>query len=67
PIKALLYTAIINGVVAVPIFIAIMRIANDRKILKDKVNGKISNVIGYTTIVMMAVSVVTMLLLHIWP
>ena len=51
PIKALLYTAIINGVVAVPIFIAIMRIANDRKILKDKVNGKISNVIGCTTIV----------------
>ena len=67
PIKALLYTAIINGVVAVPIFIAIMRIANDRKILKDKVNGKISNVIGCTTIVIMAVSVVTMLLLHIWP
>lgn len=67
PIKALLYTAIINGVVAIPIFIAIMRIANDRKILKDKVNGKISNVIGYTTIVIMAVSVVTMLLLHIWP
>jgi Mn2+/Fe2+ NRAMP family transporter len=67
PIKALLYTAIINGVVAIPIFIAIMRIANDRKILKEKVNGKISNVIGCTTIVIMAVSVVTMLLLHIWP
>jgi NRAMP (natural resistance-associated macrophage protein)-like metal ion transporter len=66
PIKALLYTAIINGVVAIPIFIAIMRIANDRKILKDKVNGKISNVIGCTTIVIMAISVVTILLLHIW-
>ena len=63
PIKALLYTAIINGVMVIPIFIAIMRIANDRKILKDKVNGKISNVIGCTTIVVMAVSVVTMLLL----
>lgn len=66
PIKTLLYTAIINGVVAIPIFIAIMRIANDRKILKDKVNGKISNVIGCTTIVIMAASVVTILLLHIW-
>jgi len=36
PIKALVYTAIINGIVAVPIFITIMKIANDRKILKDK-------------------------------
>ena len=36
PIKALVYTAIINGIVAVPIFIAVMKIANDRKILKEK-------------------------------
>ena len=43
PIKALVYTATINGIVAVPIFITIMKIANDRKILNQIVNGKISN------------------------
>jgi Mn2+/Fe2+ NRAMP family transporter len=43
PIKALVYTAIINGIVAVPIFITVMKIANHRKILKEKVNGKISS------------------------
>jgi Mn2+/Fe2+ NRAMP family transporter len=53
PIKALVYTAVINGVVAVPILIAIMRIANDKRILKDRVNGQISNIIGWATVIIM--------------
>ena len=60
PIKALVYTAVINGVVAVPILIAIMRIANDKRILKDRVNGQISNIIGWATVIIMGVSVVIM-------
>jgi NRAMP (natural resistance-associated macrophage protein)-like metal ion transporter len=62
PIKALVYTATINGIVAVPIFIAVMKIANDRKILKDKVNGKVSNIVGCITIIIMTISVLTMFL-----
>jgi Mn2+/Fe2+ NRAMP family transporter len=62
PIKALVYTAIINGIVAVPVFIVVMKIANDRKILKEKVNGKVSNIIGCITIVIMVISVVMMFL-----
>jgi len=57
PIKALIYTAVINGVVAVPILIAIMRIANDKSILKERVNGRLSNLIGWTTVFIMGVSV----------
>ena len=60
PIKALVYTAVINGVVSVPILIAIMRIANDKRILKDRINGRISNIIGWTTVLIMGVSVVVM-------
>jgi Mn2+/Fe2+ NRAMP family transporter len=60
PIKALVYTAIINGIVAVPILIAIMRIANDRRILKDRVNGTMSNIIGWATVIIMGISVVIM-------
>jgi NRAMP (natural resistance-associated macrophage protein)-like metal ion transporter len=60
PIKALVYTAVINGVVAVPILIAIMRIANDKMILKDSVNGQISNIIGWATVIIMGVSVAIM-------
>ena len=43
PIKALVYTAVINGIVAVPILIAIMKIANDKRILNDRINGRISS------------------------
>jgi len=60
PIKALVYTSVINGVVAVPILIAVMRIANDKQILKDRINGRISNIIGWTTVMIMGISVVIM-------
>jgi len=60
PIKALVYTAVINGVTAVPILYTVMKIANDRKILQDNVNGRLSNIIGWTTVVVMATSVVIM-------
>lgn len=36
PIKALIYTAVINGITAVPILFAVLRIANDKKILRTK-------------------------------
>jgi NRAMP (natural resistance-associated macrophage protein)-like metal ion transporter len=58
PIKALIYTAVINGITAVPILFALMRIANDKKILGQRVNGKFSNVIGWLTFAIMAISVV---------
>jgi Mn2+/Fe2+ NRAMP family transporter len=45
PIKGLVYTAVINGVTAVPILYTIMKIANDKRILQNKVNGRLSNVV----------------------
>jgi NRAMP (natural resistance-associated macrophage protein)-like metal ion transporter len=60
PIKALIYTAVLNGVVAVPILFAIMRISNDRKILGGRVNGKLSNLLGWAAFAVMAASVFVM-------
>ena len=62
PIRALVYTAVINGVIAAPILYIIMRAANDKNILGNKVNGRISNIIGWLTFTMMSVSVVIMFL-----
>jgi len=59
-IDALVFTAVINGVVAVPILFAIMKIANDKTILKDNTNGLGSNVIGWLTVVIMGISVIIM-------
>lgn len=58
PIQALIYTAVINGVVAVPILFAVIKISNDKNILGNKTNRPLSNILGWTTFVIMAVSVV---------
>jgi Mn2+/Fe2+ NRAMP family transporter len=60
PIKALVYTAIINGVVAVPLLFIIMRISNDKSILGNKTNGRLLNVLGWIAFVVMAFSVIIM-------
>jgi NRAMP (natural resistance-associated macrophage protein)-like metal ion transporter len=60
PIKALVYTAVINGVIAVPILFAVMKIANDKKMLRGKTNSYVSNVIGWLIIAIMGVSVIIM-------
>jgi NRAMP (natural resistance-associated macrophage protein)-like metal ion transporter len=61
PIKALIYTAVINGITAVPILFVILRIANDKKILEDKTNSSVSNVLGWITFLIMGISVVILL------
>jgi Mn2+/Fe2+ NRAMP family transporter len=57
PIKALIYTAVINGIVAVPMLFVIMRIANDKKILGGMTNKRLSNVLGWIAFVIMTVLV----------
>lgn len=56
PISALIYAAIINGVVAVPILFVILKIANNKQILHSRTNRKISNIFGWFTFCLMALS-----------
>lgn len=62
PIQALIYTAVINGFVSVPLLIVIYKIANNRKILGYRVNKKTSNVLSIITIVVMAVAAFAMVI-----
>jgi Mn2+/Fe2+ NRAMP family transporter len=63
PIQMLLYAATINGIILVPILIIIMKIANDTKILGNRVNGFLSNILGWTITVIIFGSVITFLFL----
>jgi Mn2+/Fe2+ NRAMP family transporter len=55
PITALLWTAVINGFLAPPLLVVIMRIGNDPRIMGARTNGRWTNVVGWaTTIVMFA-------------
>jgi NRAMP (natural resistance-associated macrophage protein)-like metal ion transporter len=62
PIQALILTAVINAIVTVPILFIVMRLANDKKILEDKINSRFSNIFGWLTFTIMTVSVVIMFL-----
>ena len=62
PIHALILAAVINAVVTLPILFIVMRLANDRKILEDRVNTRFSNVLGWITFAIMTISVVVMIL-----
>src|SRR2546421_4841224 len=62
PIRALLLAAIINGFLAPPLLVAIMLVANNRHIMGDRVNGRWSNILGWTTTVVMFVAAVALVL-----
>jgi Mn2+/Fe2+ NRAMP family transporter len=62
----LLYAATINGIILVPILVMIMKIANDKKILGNRVNGMISNIIGWTIIVIILLSLITFFYLKLF-
>lgn len=67
PIHALILSAVINAVVTVPILFIVMRLANDKKILEDKINTRFSNIIGWFTFAIMLISVIVMFLsFFIW-
>jgi Mn2+/Fe2+ NRAMP family transporter len=57
PIQALIYAAVINGIIAVPMLFIIVKIGNDKKILKARTNGRLSNVVGWITFGIMAISI----------
>lgn len=62
PIKALIYAAVINGIIAVPLLVAIMKIGSDTQILGTRTNSKISNIAGWITVGIMGFSVIVMFL-----
>jgi len=60
PIQALVYSAVINGIVTIPILFVLMKIANDQNILKESTNGYVSNIIGWLTFGIMVISTIVM-------
>jgi NRAMP (natural resistance-associated macrophage protein)-like metal ion transporter len=56
PITALVYTAVINGVVAVPLLVLILLVANNRAIMGDFTNGRLANTVGGVTAALMSLA-----------
>jgi NRAMP (natural resistance-associated macrophage protein)-like metal ion transporter len=61
-IQALIITAVINAVTSIPLLFILMRIANDKNILQNKTNGRLSNIVGWFTFCVMTISVAILFL-----
>jgi Mn2+/Fe2+ NRAMP family transporter len=62
PIRALFLAAMINGFLAPPLLVVIMLVASNRQIMGDRVNSRRSNLLGWTTTVVMFVAAVALVL-----
>jgi len=62
PVKALLYAAVINGILSVPITALILILANQKKLLHKHKNGILSNIFG--TIAFVAMLTCTTLIIY---
>lgn len=60
PIKALVFTAVFNGVVSVPLIFLIARIAGSRKIMGEYRSGRLSNILVWGIFVIMLASAIAM-------
>jgi NRAMP (natural resistance-associated macrophage protein)-like metal ion transporter len=56
PIKALYYTAVLNGLVAPPLLWIILLMSNNRTIMQENVNGRMANLLGWVTTIVMTMA-----------
>jgi NRAMP (natural resistance-associated macrophage protein)-like metal ion transporter len=56
PIRMLIYTAVMNGIIAVPIIFMLLRISNSKKIMGHRRNGLWSNLFSGIAFLAMAIS-----------
>lgn len=61
PIQALIYSAILYGLTAPVLIAIILHISNNKKVMGKFTNGKISNILGVTTLLLMTVAAVILL------
>jgi NRAMP (natural resistance-associated macrophage protein)-like metal ion transporter len=62
PITALFWTAVINGLVAPPLLVLVMLIANNNKVMGKRVNGPMTNIVGWLAAAIMFAAAVGMAL-----
>jgi NRAMP (natural resistance-associated macrophage protein)-like metal ion transporter len=60
PIQALVFTAVLNGVIAVPLIFLIARIARNDEIMGEYRSGALSNTLVWITFALMAIAAVAM-------
>lgn len=66
PITALFYTAVINGLLAPPLLVLIMLVANNRRVMGVRTNGRWMNLLGWACTAVMTAAALALLATW-WP
>lgn len=64
PLKVLLYTAVLYGLTAPVLILLILHMSNNKKIMGHYTNGKISNILGIITFLIMFLSAIILIYLQ---
>lgn len=64
PIKALIYTAILYGLTAPVLIAIILHISNNKKIMGEFVNSRVTNILGFTALIIMTAAAGTLIYLQ---
>ena len=65
PITALVLSAILNGLIAAPLLVLVMLISNNRRAMGDRTNGRLLNVLGWTTTLVMGAAAIALIVLTV--
>jgi NRAMP (natural resistance-associated macrophage protein)-like metal ion transporter len=66
PITALVLSAVINGLVAAPLLVLVMLVSNNRAAMGARTNGRLLNVVGWVTTIVMGVAAVGLIVTTIF-
>jgi len=64
PIQSLIFTAILYGLTAPVLIGIILHISNNKKIMGENVNSRITNIFGFAALIIMTVAAVALIYLH---
>ena len=62
--KALIYTAILYGLTAPVLIAIILHISNNKKVMGEFTNSRMSNILGFAAFIIMSAAAITLLYLQ---
>jgi NRAMP (natural resistance-associated macrophage protein)-like metal ion transporter len=65
PIQSLIYTAILYGLTAPVLIAIILHISNNKKIMGENVNGKITNILGFAALIIMTLAALVLIYMQL--
>ena len=65
PIRALIYTALLYGIISPVLIAVILHIGNNKTVMRSFTNSRRSNILGFATLIIMSLAALFLLYLHL--